>query len=1099
MGHDDMDDHHPLLHSHSDQIKQRRTNGSSSASASPRSDSTNGTTAAFASTSSMNGSMAPSVAPAFSPLDSSTSTPCLSSTPSCPSSHSTSSKTRRILRVTHRPSSGGWCDPSMYGCASALPTSWRVEAVQLWRKLFGTRGRQNPWYHVKVVTTFGMVLALVLVLALRPPRSHTIDPFDEINRGNGASHVDTDGMYAAEETSNGGDGGPLFYSSEGRVIDDGQALPAGLANNPFSAQDVTFFTFHSPTAEEIADAQTLRTSNDLYSPARHVHLRAMYSWSLCLPEHEHGGADETSSALSKNILVFVHSVDDCLVFRSFPQVTCRVTTCYDEYFGAPRVPCLFEEAASSASTELLVYVDEHVILFEGFLSSLLLLSQRLPVERFMLLGQSRPLDLRLDTSLDYASWHRDLESAVFVDSSGQEAGLDLLDVDRIDTAAAAATTTSAQDQQPSSSLHSMHYIAFHRDALINSKLPCGLVMHPSGQLFGNYSWMNVFVASMLVHDDIQVVDGSSSIHAIWMEDHGHGVSNATLFHPDDLPADWMLPCPSSSSPASPSLIESDELLPDLQSSSSSESPGHSSPPLDMLATSFHLGRLENAHYALMGACPSCRLRENREGDLGLILLRRANSQRQVIVMAVNAEYLALAFNWICRARILGLRNYVLLAEDRVAYRVLRKFDEPVVLRKDALYRKQASSIVTGSATSLREEDEASSKGFQETLYLRALFIREVVNLGFDLILTHLDTIWFEDPLPMLAASASSCDMWVQQEKAGGSRVGGGLVSIRSNEVGRSFAEDYLSCERQNWKFIQVHGKPRFSYSDDVDIDCIELISTRLIRRNSLQRCTFDPATFVSETTFFDEQRPQRSGEWPSFVHLNTARGVTNKTRAFTSWHLWSVDDEKMLDLPDMHQPHTHATLKCQEKLPTIPRPNDESMNKIRIQIQLLGGVEYKSLELTLLSLASALYPSDGSILLDLSVTLQPSTPSSSTVTQPDSASSSDKSSANDLERSRQTVEHFRWKFGRKSLVVAEEFIGVTDKWVDLWEISADSSSFLLVLEAGQVLSPHWLTWIHEAIQRYYFDPVRTQTQADKQSCSHARDTTHIGRWCVPLT
>ena len=114
------------------------------------------------------------------------------------------------------------------------------------------------------------------------------------------------------------------------------------------------------------------------------------------------------------------------------------------------------------------------------------------------------------------------------------------------------------------------------------------------------------------------------------------------------------------------------------------------------------------------------------------------------------------------------------------------------------------------------------------------------------------------------------------------------------------------------------------------------------------------------------------------------------------------------------------------------------------------------MELTLVSLASARYESG--VYVDLSITLQ----------QPEV--DSDANSAAYLKVQR-LIEQLEWKQGTKTLIVLDRFVGVTDRWIDKWRLRPNNDAFLLVLQAGQILSPYWMTWTAQALNQYYFDPV----------------------------
>ena len=591
----------------------------------------------------------------------------------------------------------------------------------------------------------------------------------------------------------------------------------------------------------------------------------------------------------------------------------------------------------------------------------------------------------VDHQLDLKTWQKDVEAAMFLDSS--DAGVER------EHARHAATNHS----------HSLHYFAYHRSHLDLSTFSPSILM--GGGAYYGHQWEKILVAYLLLQDRVTLVDVTQAVTAVEMTH--QDTSNRT----DSINSFNLLTATNSSS------------VPHLS-----------------------LGRLENSHFVLMGKCPTCSLKENREADLPLILIRHANRDRQVIVILVNSVYLSLAFNWICRARFLGLDNYVMLAEDRVSYRILRKMNVPVVLRKDAPYMKQAA--VTGSAE------------FQETLYLRALFFKEVVNLGFHLILSHLDTIWFEDPLPAMARS--DCDMYVQME--GGTRADGGILTVRSSPLGLQFAKDYLVCEQENWEFITVHGKSRFYYSDDPDMNCVDLISQRLVRRNHLKRCLLDRSRYVGEVTFFDRQSSQHRAIYPAFVHINQASGLINKTRVFLDWDLWAVDDAAMVTIPSLRQAHAHGSIQCKAPPRQLDPPLFEERDSMRLIVNVLAATEHFALSQTLEHLAAAEY--DARFPVDLRLTIQQPEHDSSTNTK-------------QYVKTVAVARDFQWTAGKKTLIFLDTHVGPTDRWLDHWTVGGDDEGeqiFQLALQAGQSLSVTWFTWVRAALNAYYYDPFQYQPQ-----------------------
>ena len=745
---------------------------------------------------------------------------------------------------------------------------------------------------------------------------------------------------------------------------------APLPASALSPQDVTFFTVFSP--DESPSASSAPPSS------RHHRswLRAMYSWSLQVTNPQ-------------RILVLVRVAEHCMPLRDLPiEVRCRVISCWDVQHDSPYLRCVMDEAMRRAETEAVVYVEDHIVLFADFLPALVRVASR--IDRFFLVGSSSSLSLSVDSQLDLKTWHKDVEAAIFLDSSDAE-----------------GEKEHARHQLVNHS-HSLHYFAFSRRHLDLSGLSSALLM--GGGAFYGHQWEKLLVSYLLLQDALSLVDVTQAVTAVEMT------------HAD-------------SSNRTEELNAFNEQAANASSLSSSQ-------PLDI-----QLGRIENAHFVVVGKCPTCSLKENREADLPLILIRHANAAHQVIVIVVNSVYLSLAFNWICRARFLGLRNFVMLAEDRVAYRVLRKLDVAVVLRRDAPYEKQAA--VTGSAE------------FQETLYLRALFFRDVVGLGFHLVLSHLDTVWFEDPLPLFARS--ECDMFVQME--GGRRADGGLLSVKASALGLQFVKDYLVCEQENWDFITVHGKSRFFYSDDPDMNCVDLISQRLVRRSRLKRCQLDPNRFVSEETFFDRQSSQLRAIYPAYVHLNSAQGLRNKTRVFLDWDLWAVDDGAMAAMAQQPSRSSHGAILCRPPPKQIRAPLFEAREHLRIVVNVLASVEHFALQQTLEQLAAAEY--DPLIPVDLRITVQ----------QPQQDSASD---ARQYVKAVAVAREFVWPHGTVTLLFLDSFVGPSDGWLDHWWLGGDGPEgeqvFQLAIQAGQSLSTAWFSWTRSALHAYYYDPFQYDPQ-----------------------
>ena len=826
---------------------------------------------------------------------------------------------------------------------------------------------------------------------------------------------------------------PTVAASSRSLLTDGNdvlqhpsTIDSHIANAPRIHKDPVELAEHAEDGSASQSAYTLYNLtlfttftpelNSDHSEWQH----ALFSWTRTLPQTQ--------------LLIFTARAEHCtLIHELSVDVRCRVSSCWDLVRDAPYLDCVLREAAERTTTPLLLFIEDHIVIFNDFVPALLKVANALP--QFVASGGSRSMTLSSDAQLDLLSWHRDIEQAYLHDASAmgvvddtKGAGGERMrrkqkrvgkklrkakgkladEEDETDESLLADT----HDDSGGEGEHALHYFAYHRDRLPLDAIAEGVLM--GGSAYTGHEWEKLLISSLLLHDSLPLVDVTDSVMSVALTHSDHG--NSTT---------------------------------EYNRLNSQHTTNISGLPL------MNLGRLDNSHYVLTGKCPTCSLKENREADLPLILIRHANAAHQIIVIAVNSEYLSLAFNWLCRAHALHIDNYILLAEDRLAYRILRKMDIPVVLRRDAPYRKQAALH--------------GSKAFQETLYLRAIFFQQVVSLGFHLVFSHLDTIWYQNPLPYF--DSSSCDMHVQFE-AGGGRAGGGLLAIKSNSLGIQFVTDYLECEYENYAFITLHGRGRFTYSDDPDIDCIELISQRIERRAHMQRCALSPLQFVSEVEFFDAQSPQHHSVWPYFIHLNQASTLRNKTQQFLDWDLWAVDDKAMTSVPltlSSSTAHTHFALHCKRDDARVRAPSFDKSTRIRMVVNVLASTEAFALTQTLKHLAEAEYATgEGRVIVDVHITVQ----------QPNVNTA--ESNQKHVETT-QTAQSFDWPHGEKKLIYLDSHVGHTDRWLDSWSVDVGEGTeeeevFQLAMFAGMLVSKQWYVWVRKALGRYYFNPFQFDAQ-----------------------
>ena len=566
------------------------------------------------------------------------------------------------------------------------------------------------------------------------------------------------------------------------------------------------------------------------------------------------------------------------------------------------------------------------------------------------------------------------------------------------TELAAVPTAAADRQQP-------HYFAFPRSQQLPlQSLNASVVVGRSGQV--EHNWERHLLAHLLLDDRTPVVDGSRAITAADMRHADQSNRTAEL-------NDW-----------------------------------NNSHEGSLFNLTTAVGVFSNSHYILTGRCPTCSLKENPDTDFALLLHRQATVERQVILLAVNSEYLSLAFNWLCRARAQSMHNYVLLAEDRFSFRVLRHLSLPAILSPDAPYKQPSPPT--------------SPVAHHRRLYLRALYMHRAAELGYHAVSLSLDTLLFTSPFPHLAP-AIHCDAHVYYHDR---RVSTTLLSVLPTAAGRRFLHELLSCEADNYNFTAAHGQNRFYYSDEADNNCGHFVMKRLVKRSGLKRCELNGAQWIERAELM-VQSAQRAGQWPIMVHSDG--GVADIEAWVRGWSGWKVNDRAMMDA--VLSGERVMRLQCQLVAPPVfDAPRFDDRQSFRLSIHILVSSAPSALSTTLDSLAAAVY--DQSIPIDIHITVQQ--PLHQTV-----------SNTQRLVEASRVAEAFEWPRGEKTVRWHEKHVGETIAWMKGWqrsEVRDDSAvddvdeAFYLGLRGGQAVSVQWFVWLKVALESYYFNPFQFDAQ-----------------------
>ena len=537
----------------------------------------------------------------------------------------------------------------------------------------------------------------------------------------------------------------------------------------------------------------------------------------------------------------------------------------------------------------------------------------------------------------------------------------------------------------------VHYFAYRREHLPIDALSPAVAMERHG--VGAVRWQQHLLSRLLVHGRVKVVDASASVVAVDLN--VPHVDNETLTNATADPTDA-------------------------------------------------LGSLSNSDLVLTGKCPTCALRENREVDLALTLIRRASSTRHIVLIALNAERLPLVFNFLCRASELHFEHFLFLAEDRFSYRVLRQLNAAALVVADAPYKQESGPRL--------------SLAWQRHVYALAVLLEQAIQLDFNVTLLDLDVALLDNPLTAFESSAS-CDVFVYMR---GGRESTALLHLRAGELARKFLVRYVECERDNLHFVTTHGQNRFFYSDEADNTCAHFMMKRLVKRNALRKCELRPPTHAPYEELIGMEAQER-GIAPVMAHLELA--PLDQVRALQGWGLWRLDEARMMDdlLSSREGLSVHCALPQQ---PAPPAPTFDERRSFHLTINVLASTTPSALTSTLSSLAAASYEPGLAVLLSI-VVQQPLVESLS--------------STQLLMKTMKVANDFQWQWGEKRVHYVDAHLGETGRWLDTWQVQRDDSdadgSFQLALSAGHALSERWFDWLRRALHAYFYDPfnVRTNT------------------------
>eukprot|EP00960_Hanusia_phi_P047056 758187-Hanusia_phi.AAC.2 len=257
----------------------------------------------------------------------------------------------------------------------------------------------------------------------------------------------------------------------------------------------------------------------------------------------------------------------------------------------------------------------------------------------------------------------------------------------------------------------------------------------------------------------------------------------------------------------------------------------------------------------------------------------SNAKKQIAITFSNSGYLNYCLNWLHHVRNVGVENYLIFALDAEAYDSLK--GEANVFYDPRLDEGKIE----------RRATDFGSDPFKKIVHLKPTLTLRVLELGFHLLLSDADVVWFKDPfsVPEVVGSHLNLMSDAHFEYA----MGGTPYFVNSG-----FA--YMSPHPATIAFMKEVVRLLASRPDKMDQDAYNTAISNWERRTSepLTFSIMDPARVSNGWVYFMRMLGQRSGADLVAVHNNWADGQgdgnthVQKVYRFREHLLWTSDPDE---------------------------------------------------------------------------------------------------------------------------------------------------------------------------------------------------------------
>ncbi|KAJ4455074.1 putative rhamnogalacturonan II specific xylosyltransferase [Paratrimastix pyriformis] len=279
--------------------------------------------------------------------------------------------------------------------------------------------------------------------------------------------------------------------------------------------------------------------------------------------------------------------------------------------------------------------------------------------------------------------------------------------------------------------------------------------------------------------------------------------------------------------------------------------------------------------------PKVPTEEEGKRELKELLAATEDDPDHTIIMAtVSDGFYDFTVNWLCwMAKLPKIHPYLFLATDEAVYLKLKAVGQPVHLLK--------APGQTGTTFTY------STIAYQELMHTRTLFVKDLLDQGYSVLIADTDALLLQDPFPIMEPLMATNDVLYSNDdsRQGHSIACGGFFWLRSCEAARTF---WAEVARQHGEMVEDFKRRGVSSVGDASE---QSIINQIFAKKTFPELRHQPLDHMQfRNGYFYWQLNLRTPT-PVLVHNNWIIGRDKKVARFQEAGLWLVNQNNYCPTP----------------------------------------------------------------------------------------------------------------------------------------------------------------------------------------------------------